>query len=243
MSGHKRARSNSTAKGKRSYKEGRPSPAKRLKKEEKKVIVVIESATLETVSLKNSYELLNCDDHQRIMKRNKRDFSLARPDISHQMLMMLFDSPLNKAGHLQVYLRTNKNVLVEINPQTRIPRTYKRFAGLMVQLLHEMKITAATGGEEGKKTLMKVIKNPVTKYFPIGTRCVGTSSKAELVELDTYVAALPNDPIVFVLGGISKGKIDTDYTTEFISFSRYPLSGAVACAKLCNAFEKKWGIL
>lgn len=45
--------------------------------------------------------------------------------------MMLLDSPLNKAGLLQVYLRTNKNVLIEINPQTRIPRTYKRFAGLM----------------------------------------------------------------------------------------------------------------
>jgi len=45
--------------------------------------------------------------------------------------MMLLDSPLNKSGHLQVYMRTNKNVLIEINPQTRIPRTYKRFAGLM----------------------------------------------------------------------------------------------------------------
>jgi len=44
---------------------------------------------------------------------------------------MLMDSPLNRAGLLQVYIRTNKNVLIEINPQTRIPRTFKRFAGLM----------------------------------------------------------------------------------------------------------------
>lgn len=44
---------------------------------------------------------------------------------------MLFDSPLNRAGLLQVYIHTEKNVLIEINPQTRIPRTFKRFGGLM----------------------------------------------------------------------------------------------------------------
>lgn len=48
---------------------------------------------------------------------------------------MLFDSPLNRAGLLQVYIHTEKNVLIEINPQTRIPRTFKRFSGLMGELL------------------------------------------------------------------------------------------------------------
>ena len=44
---------------------------------------------------------------------------------------MLMDSPLNRAGLLQVYVHTAKNVLIEINPQTRIPRTFDRFCGLM----------------------------------------------------------------------------------------------------------------
>jgi hypothetical protein len=44
---------------------------------------------------------------------------------------MLLDSPLNRAGLLQVYIKTEKNVLIEVNPQIRIPRTFKRFAGLM----------------------------------------------------------------------------------------------------------------
>lgn len=44
---------------------------------------------------------------------------------------MLFDSPLNRAGLLQVYIHTAKNVLIEVNPQTRIPRNFKRFGGLM----------------------------------------------------------------------------------------------------------------
>lgn len=48
-----------------------------------------------------------------------------------QCLLTLLDSPLNKAGLLQVYIQTAKGVLIEVNPSVRIPRTFKRFAGLM----------------------------------------------------------------------------------------------------------------
>lgn len=48
-----------------------------------------------------------------------------------QCLLTLLDSPLNKAGLLQVYIHTAKGVLIEVNPSVRIPRTFKRFAGLM----------------------------------------------------------------------------------------------------------------
>lgn len=71
------------------------------------------------------------------MRRNHKDPGSIRPDITHQSLLMLFDSPLNRAGLLQVYIHTAKNVLIEINPQTRIPRTFKRFGGLMGTYLSE----------------------------------------------------------------------------------------------------------
>ena len=48
-----------------------------------------------------------------------------------QCLLTLLDSPLNKAGKLQVYIHTAKGVLIEVNPSVRIPRTFKRFGGLM----------------------------------------------------------------------------------------------------------------
>ena len=44
---------------------------------------------------------------------------------------MLQDSPLNRAGMLQVFVHTQRNALVAIAPQTRIPRTFERFSGLM----------------------------------------------------------------------------------------------------------------
>jgi len=211
---------------------------------DRRLIVVLENAVLETVAMKKGYELLNCDDHQRVMKKKGRDFSLARPDIAHQSLLNLLDSPMNKAGLLQVYLRTNKNVLIEINPQTRVPRTFKRFAGLMVQLLHELRIVSSTeDGGSGTQTLLKVIKNPVTQYFPLGCRKIGTSSKGALHDIDEYLKGLPDGPVVFVIGAISKGEIEADYVDETIAYSSYPLSAALAAAKLCTAFEKHWGIL
>lgn len=101
----------------------------------KRVIVVLEQCSLETVKLgkgkEGHYGLLNCDDHRHLLIKHGKNVAESRPDITHQCLLALLDSPLNKAGMLQVYLRTTKNVLIELNPHVRIPRTFKRFAGLM----------------------------------------------------------------------------------------------------------------
>ena len=95
------------------------------------VWVVLEQCSLETVKTKRGFELLNCDDHGNVCRRNKRDPADYRPDIVHQVLLALLDSPLNKAGALRVLMLTKKNVLIDVLPTTRIPRTFKRFAGLM----------------------------------------------------------------------------------------------------------------
>ena len=84
--------------------------------------------------------MLSCDDHLHLHGKIGRDPAESRPDITHQLLMTLLDSPLNKAGKLKVYIRTAKRVLIDINPKLRVPRTYKRFAGLMGELQHSVPI-------------------------------------------------------------------------------------------------------
>lgn len=87
--------------------------------------------------------MLNGDDHANyIMNKLKKDPAEYRPDITHQCLLTLLDSPLNKAGKLQVYITTTSNQVIKINPATRIPRTYKRFASLFAQLLKRLSIRA-----------------------------------------------------------------------------------------------------
>lgn len=204
------------------------------------VTFVIERACLETVKTRHGFELLNCDDHGKMHRKLKRDPINSRPDVIHQILLTLLDSPLNKSGNMQIYIHTERNVLFKVNPKTRIPRTFKRFAGLMVQLLHKLRIRASGTSE----ILFKVVKNPVTRHLPIGARRIGTSVSGRLLPARDLVAELdPKKPIVFVFGGMARGKVEVDYVEEEISLSQYPLSAACAIGRLLNALELQRDIL
>ncbi|XP_057554307.1 ribosomal RNA small subunit methyltransferase NEP1-like isoform X2 [Hippopotamus amphibius kiboko] len=204
----------------------------------RRLIVVPEGASLETVKMGKTYELLNCDKHKSMLLRNGRDPGEVRPDLAHQSLLMLMDSPLNRAGLLQVYIHTQKNVLIDVNPQTRIPRTFDRFCGLMVQLLHKLSVRAA----DGPQKLLKVIKNPVSGPFPVGCMKIGTSFSVPIIS-DVRELVPSSDPIVFVVGAFAHGQVDVEYTEKIVSISSYPLSAALTCAKLTTAFEEVWGVV
>jgi len=206
--------------------------------------VILDLASLETVKTrKGDYQLMNCDDHVGILKKHNKDPAKYRPDIVHQEIMAVLDSPLNKAGKCRLLVHTERNVLIEINPKTRVPRTFKRFSGLMVQLLHRLKIRSA----DGKDTLLKVIKNPISRHLPAGARCYGFSQHGALHSPTHFAAALPDDvPIVLVLGAMASGSIslaDHPYVTELVSISEYPLSGVVAANRIFGAIEQHWGII
>lgn len=65
-----------------------------------RVIVILDAANLETIKTKRGIELLNCDDHQKIISKMGKKLEDYRPDVTHQSLLALLDSPLNKAGLL-----------------------------------------------------------------------------------------------------------------------------------------------
>ncbi|KAL4115756.1 hypothetical protein PRIC2_012762 [Phytophthora ramorum] len=184
----------------------------------RQVIVILEQAALETVKTSKGYQLLNCDDHKGIHKKLNREASQSRPDILHQELMALLDSPLNKAGYLKMYIQSSKGVLVEVSSQMRVPRTYKRFAGLMVQLAAHA-------------------QDPV----------VGRQPHAAERDQEPRDQSLPTDePVVFIFGAMAHGHISKEncnYLDETISISEYPMSGAQAICRLLNGFERHWGIL
>ena len=94
------------------------------------------------------------------------------------------------------------NVLILVDPSCKIPRTIKRFSCLMVQLLQKLKIRAVNSN----KTLLKVIKNPVTDHLPLDTIKIGTSTKGEIVQMRKFAENInPKKPICYVVGAVSKG--------------------------------------
>lgn len=228
-----------------------PTTADFKAKASEPLIVILDQATLETIKDKRGvYELLNCDDHRELCKRKlRKDPNEFRPDILHQELLALLDSPLNKAGYLKVYISTKKNILIDVHSSIRIPRTYKRFAGLMVQLLHKLKIKAANEST----ALLKVVKNPVSQYLPPGTRCFGMSCQGTLYRPSALARALTPEeiksdapPTCFIIGAMSTGHVtmeDYPYIEQMISLSEYPLSGAAAISRMMAAIEERWGVV
>lgn len=161
---------------------------------------------------------------------------------NNQCLLTLLDSPVNKAGKLQVYIQSTKGVLIEVNPTVRIPRTFKRFAGLMVQLLHKLSISSTTSSER----LLTVIKNPVSQYLPPNCRKVTLSWDAPVVNVREFISGLEaEESICVVVGAMARGKDDfaDSWVDEKIGVSKYSLSASVACGKFCHAAEDAWGIL
>ncbi|KAI8099942.1 Alpha/beta knot methyltransferase [Halteromyces radiatus] len=219
-----------------------------IPQQKRKVIVILENASLEAAKLNpNRYDskmqLLNCDEHQSILKRLGRDIADARPDIVHQCLLTLLDSPLNKAGHLEVYIHTAKGVVIRINPECRIPRTIKRFSGLMIQLLERGYITS----QMGQTKLLEIITPPLIQHLPKDAIKLALSWNAPKVRLYSYFKELNLDekPLVIAVGAMAKGE-DTfadAYTDEKIGISNYSLSASVACGKVCCALEDLWNVM
>ncbi|TID13994.1 ribosomal RNA small subunit methyltransferase NEP1 [Venturia nashicola] len=222
-------------------------------KDTQRLIVVLSHASLETYRASHGasrsapgrddkYSLLNSDEHIGVMRKQGRDISDARPDITHQCLLTLLDSPINKAGKLQIYIHTARGVLIEVNPTVRIPRTFKRFAGLMVQLLHRMSIRSTTSQEK----LLRVIKNPITEHLPPNCRKVTLSFEGPVVRVKDYIKTLgPKESICVFVGAMAKGNDDfaDAFKDDTISISSFSLSASVACSKFCHAAEDVWDII
>ena len=215
------------------------SISKRIQDKGHELYIILEHANLELTKDKKNPEIINSVDHMNLIKKMNKSYEDYRPDVLHQCLLNLFESPLNKSGMLQVYVRTKENVLIEISPKTKIPRTIKRFCGLMGQLLQNYRIRALNSSE----VLLKIIKNPVTQYIPFGCPIISTNEKSKLIKLEEYIDSLKSNNVAFVVGAISKGDVNIDYMTDTISISSFPLTAGIVCSKICTALEKCWDVI
>ncbi|CAK9253750.1 unnamed protein product [Sphagnum jensenii] len=82
-----------------------------------------------------------------------------------------------------------------------------------VQLLQKLSIRASNGPDK----LMRIVKQPVTRYLPLGARRMSYSAP-KFVQLSDYVAAAGlSSTYIFVVGAMAHGKIDVDYIDDLVA--------------------------
>ena len=78
--------------------------------------------------------LLDSSFHHPALRKVPDGERRGRPDIVHIVLVVALDSILNLEGGLRVSVHTRNNDAIQFAPETRIPKNYTRFVGLMEDL-------------------------------------------------------------------------------------------------------------
>jgi len=156
------------------------------------------------------YLLLDRSYHHAAMKRLAENEKRGRPDIVHFALLEALGSPLNKEHLLQTYVHTMKNYTITVNPETRLPKNYDRFVGLIEQLFDVGRVPS-TGPILLKiepKTLQQLI------YEIRATHIVAFSKRGSPHTLGEVVSRLSAEGMpVVIVGAFPHGSF-TEATTN-----------------------------
>lgn len=155
----------------------------------KRVIIILEHCPIASVSTDKGFELLS-EKHRNTHAKRNQDPAEWRPDVVHQCLLHLMDSPLNRAGKLQVFLRTKGGVCIAVDPRLRVPRNMKLFEKMMVMCIYKMKVRSTTG----YLSLLKIVKNPITDHIPANAQLIRVEKDGDLVDMYEYAKTLGHMP-------------------------------------------------
>lgn len=206
------------------------------------VSFILDGARLQKGRVGKKWKILCGENDAESLLSQKKNLNDYSPVIIHEALRSILDSPTNKVGMLgAVYVRIHEGVTFEVKPHVRIPRTCDRFCGLMSELLDKSCIRS----KDTNEVLIHVIDDPITNYLPANSRIVGLSHKApKRVKISDYVSAAGDDVnLVFVVGAMEQGKINTEGLDDFISVSSISLEAKTCIGMVFNALERKWNIL
>jgi rRNA small subunit pseudouridine methyltransferase Nep1 len=189
------------------------------------------------------YLILDRARHHSAMAKLRDAERRGRPDIVHEALLTIQDSPLARSGLVKTYIHTINNVVIDVDPEIRPPRNYNNFIGLMSQLFKLGRVPP-TG-----KPLLRIVSNDV-KYV------LNTEKPDRVVLLDdvrgrettmmdlvNYLVSL-RKPLVMI-GGFPRGSFsEATYSlaNDVVKVGKYVMSTSSILCRLLHALEMRLGI-
>lgn len=163
-----------------------------------------------------------------------------RPDLVHQVLLTFLYSPLALSGRGRIYVHTRDDLVIRVEPGTRIPKNYNNFVGLMEQLF---KLGRAP--PDGRPLLKLERRSLRGLLEELGGRWVALHEGGRRMPLDELGRRLSDG--VAVLGGFPHGDLQNGWVLEeaqdVVRVGDRPLdAGQVAC-KVLTAVEVQAGLI
>ena len=178
--------------------------------------------------------LLDRSTHHHAMLRLSDSLKRGRPDLVHLTLLSITSTPLYRKGEVEVYIHTQQNLVLRLQPGTRPPKSYPRFRDLMQKVLSERPTEGLISVSESSiPSLLKGIQTDLV----VGLSTQGKQSSLE--EVATMV--LESKRPAVLIGGFSKGHFAPETVVELDEMVRIhtdPLDAHIVAARLVYEIEK-----
>lgn len=184
--------------------------------------------------------LLDQNQHGAATARLPDGKRRGRPDILHYCLLTILESPLAKAGAVQVAIHTRHGELLRVRADTRLPRGEARFQGLMARVLREGRsqdkepLIWSDGTRAPADVLTALAAGPVVRLDEGGTAL----KPADLV------GRARNGDLTVVLGAFPSGTFSPAWiaaTPDTVSLWPDPLNAWAIAAEVVVAHRARWG--
>ncbi len=165
--------------------------------------------------------LLDSSFHHPALKGIEQGERRGRPDIVHLFLLLCLDSMLNLEGKLRTIVHTRNDEVLTVRPDTRIPKNYVRFVGLIEDLFEKGRVPE---GDTPLLTLDKG-KNLATVLGEVGGTRIAFDPEGKRVDLYDLVSGKRSD-LTIIIGGFPHGGFNSpvkDLCDEFVSIHETPL--------------------
>ena len=179
------------------------------------------------------------------LTRNSRSLlseKMGRPDIVHNALLQVLETPLNWENGLKVLIHTQDGLLITINPKIRLPKNYTRFVGLIEQLFIEKRVPLV--GESLLSIEEMPLGRSIEKLAP--SKVVGLSriGKPELLRNVASATAKVANPMVFI-GAFPRGHFTEDtkrLLNEMYCVDNHSLDTWIVAGRFVYDFEWSIGV-
>lgn len=186
--------------------------------------------------------ILDSTYHHAALKKLPDGDRRGRPDIVHICLLNALESIANKEGFLRVYVHTRNDEVIHIKPETRLPRNYNRFLGLMESLF---KKGAVPEGLELLRIEKKPLESLIEDINP-DTVFIMHEEGGELIRPRSFgeiLASHQNPPVVVVGGFPPHGDFMRPIEGgKKVSLYREPLMAWTVVSEVIVNFEAALGL-